>query len=286
LGPILEQWQLLTSSSPGVLNAKRAGKDVTGGGAKGKDEKASAPIDDFVVLENDLAGELVTAVEGTLSSLKKVLFGSGLLTPAIQAAAIALLGGMVPAEWTKRWDAGPEKPQAWLRELVRKRIALMKWRTSSARNTLLSEPLVLGDLFNPATFINALRQQTARQLNAAIDTVKMVCSWEKDSKVLKSGGCPLICTLSSLLLQGATFHNMLQDSASEAAELTPAPNVAIGFVPLRSPDSYQSGQCIGVPVFLSTTREEYLTEIHMPCNSGDQDKWVLSGVALFLSEAD
>jgi hypothetical protein len=45
------------------------------------------------------------------SLLVQVLFGSGLLTPAIQTAAISLLAGIVPSEWTKLWDAGPEKPQ-------------------------------------------------------------------------------------------------------------------------------------------------------------------------------
>jgi dynein heavy chain 2 len=253
------------------------------GGAR--QAKASDPIDDFVVLENELAGELISVVDGTLSSLKKVLFGSGLLTPVIQQSAVSLLAGVVPAEWTKRWDAGPEKPQAWLREVVRKRIALMKWKTASARNSLLSDPLVLGELFNPATFINALRQQTARQLGTAIDRVKMICSWDKDAKVLK-GNCPLVCTISSLLLQGASFIKELQESQTDAAELTPTSNVAIGFVAANAPDPYQRGLFIGVPVFLSTTREDYLTEIQMPCADGDQDKWVLAGVALFLSESD
>jgi dynein heavy chain 2 len=127
-----------------------------------------------------------------------------LLTTAIQVAATSLLAGTVPNEWSKLWE-GPEKPQGWLRELVRKRIALGKWKTSLSKGSsanLLSTPLSLGDLFNPRTFINALRQQTARNLNTAIDLVKMTCSWDsKDSRKMKSD-CPLPCVLSSLYLQG------------------------------------------------------------------------------------
>ena len=209
-----------------------------------------------------------------------------MLTPVIQQAATSLLSGTIPPDWTKRWDAGPEKPQGWLRELVRKRIALMKWKSSSARGNLLAEPLTLGDLFNPATFVNALRQQTARQLGTAIDRVKMICSWDKDMKALKAS-CPLTCTIANLLLQGAAFHsNSLQESASEASELSPAPHVSIGFIPTSGSEPYGKGQAIGIPVFLSTSREEYLMEIQMPCESGSKDKWVLSGVALFLSEAE
>lgn len=59
----------------------------------------------------------------------QVLFGSGLLTPQIQTAALSLLAGQLPSDWTHRWEAGaPEKPQSWLRELVRKRVVLgSKW---------------------------------------------------------------------------------------------------------------------------------------------------------------
>ena len=77
--------------------------------------------------------------------IKQVLFGSGLLTPAIQVAATALLAGTVPGEWSKLWE-GPEKPQGWLRELVRKRIALGKWKSSLGKGSsanLLSTPLSL-----------------------------------------------------------------------------------------------------------------------------------------------
>lgn len=214
----------------------------------------------------------------------KVLFGSGLLTPAIQSVSSALLSGSVPADWTRRWDGGPDKPQVWLRELVRKRIALQKWRSASAKGSLLQEPLVLGDLFNPATFINALRQQTARKLGAAIDTVKMVCSWDKDSRKLEAD-CPLPVVFTGLFLQGASFHSgSLQDSAPEASEMAAAPNVCVGFVAQDAKDPYGRGAAIGIPAYLTPTREEFLMELRMPTDAASEGKWVLAGVALFLSE--
>lgn len=219
-----------------------------------------------------------------------MLFGSGLLTPAIQAAARSLLSSTVPSDWTGRWEGGPEKPQNWLRELVRKRISLVKWRNATAKGAagLLGAPLVLGDLFNPGTFINALRQQTARKLGTAIDRVQMSCNWDKDPRSLRAV-CPLTCTLSGLLLQGAFFHGgSLQSSAPEASEMTSIPHVTVGFVPLDSPDTRERDTItIGVPVYLSPSREDFLLEIDMPVSGkGDTGKWILSGVALFLSEDD
>lgn len=293
----------------------------------GSETSTKEPLIDFVGMECDLAGDLCSSVDAALSSLKKVrimhnesflhdntynsnfsllfcspliiktssrylqvLFGSGLLTPVIQAAATALLSSAVPSDWTGRWEGGPEKPQSWLRELVRKRISLMKWRTAAAKGAagLLSDPLVLGDLFNPATFINALRQQTARKLGTAIDRVKMTCSWEKDPRTLRIV-CPLTCTLSGLLLQGASFHGgCLQGSSPEASEMTPTPHVTLGFVPIDSGEKdSKERETIGIPVYLSPSREDFLMEVDVPVDGkGDTGKWVLSGVALFLTEDD
>jgi dynein heavy chain 2 len=208
----------------------------------------------------------------------------------IQSAATALLSGAVPADWTRQWEAGPEKPQAWLRELVRKRAALVKWKTTSAKGSLLHDPLALGDLFNPATFLNALRQQSARLLNTAIDRVTMISSWDKNPDKVESA-CPLPCALSNLLLQGASFHGGgLQESSPDASEMAPTPNVTIGFVPVTSPLALQAlegGRAIGIPVYLTPSREDFLVEIQVPVGSSeDNKKWLLSGVALFLTEDD
>jgi dynein heavy chain 2 len=183
-----------------------------------------------------------------------------------------------------------------MRELVRKRVALGKWKTSvgggggraggGGSANLLANPLALGDLFHPRTFINALRQQTARQLGVAIDMVKMICSWDKDGKRIRAD-CPLVCVLSSLLLQGANFHSgSLQESAPEASEMIPTPEVSIGFVPLKAPETYSATHSVPIPVYLSPSREELLTELTMPISSQDPGKWILSGVALFLNEEE
>ena len=283
LRPILDMWQQMTTTSQGILGAARRGS------FSGRRQQQQDPVDDFVSMEHELAGELCATVDSALSAIKKVLFGTGLLTPVIQAAATALLSGAVPSDWTRRWEAGPEKPQAWLRELVRKRVALGRWKASSSKGSLLNDSLALGDLFNPATFINALRQQSARKLNTAIDRVAMISSWEKDSRNMRQS-CPLPCTLSNLLLQGASFSNgALQEAAPDASEMTPTPDVTIGFVAADAPEAAQDrdGRSIGIPVYLTPTREDFLVEIQMPiARSEEKRKWLLSGVALFLTEDD
>jgi len=306
LGPIIELWATMVSSNPGLVskklgresttkgvnnNATAAANNANANNANNK-QKVIDPVDDFVIMEYDLAGEICGIVDTSLSALKKVLFGSGLLTPAIQTIATSLLTGGVPNEWKKHWEASPEKPQSWLREVVRKRLSLGKWKSSLSKGgstTLLSTSLSLSDLFNPGTFINALRQQTARQLNTAIDMMKMICSWEvKDSFRRMKGECSLSCVLSSFLLQGAIFQsNSLQESSPEGSELTPISDVCIGFVPKSARDTYEPDEAVAVPIYLTPSREDFLMEVQMPMNGrGDHDRWILSGVALFLTEDD
>jgi len=63
--------------------------------------------------------------------------------------------------WLGKWD-GPEDPLQYLRALIGRTMALEAWVQKVERNSLLQEPLLLHELFHPDTFLNALRQQTAR----------------------------------------------------------------------------------------------------------------------------
>lgn len=64
--------------------------------------------------------------------------------------------------WSDKWE-GPEEPFAYLRALVSRGQAMLQWVKRAQTNTLYQSPLVLAELFHPDTFLNALRQQTARQ---------------------------------------------------------------------------------------------------------------------------
>lgn len=184
LGPILEIWgQLLRSSKGTPLGARtcccphplsptaRRVADATSAAAV-EGVADMAPVDQFVIMEHANAAKLVAMVDSGLQAVKKVAFGSGLLTPAIQAQANALLSGSVPGEWYEQWE-GPEQPSAWLRGLVTRKVALASWQARVLGGALLSAPLNMAELFNPGTFLNALRQQTARASSAPMDSLRV-----------------------------------------------------------------------------------------------------------------
>ena len=66
-----------------------------------------------------------------------------------------------PMSWLSKCD-GPEDPLSYLRGLVNRAIAIQSWVERAESGRLLSETLDLSELFHPDTFLNALRQQTAR----------------------------------------------------------------------------------------------------------------------------
>jgi len=63
--------------------------------------------------------------------------------------------------WLEKCD-GPEDPMSYLRGLVNRAAATQTWLEKSEQGRLLHETLDLSELFHPDTFLNALRQQTAR----------------------------------------------------------------------------------------------------------------------------
>ena len=66
-----------------------------------------------------------------------------------------------PLSWQGKWD-GPEDPMQYLRGLVTRAQAIQTWVEKAENGRLLQETLDLSELFHPDTFLNALRQQTAR----------------------------------------------------------------------------------------------------------------------------
>ena len=153
-----EKWRVGLQSILELWDRLVGNLDVGSGGAGGERMEELSPVDAFVVMEEAFSVTLLRKVGGDMSSVKRVVMGSGLLTPSVQATAGALLAGEVPRAWSKRWE-GPEQPTAFLRGLVVRRQALSRWRSRMASGTLLDGEICLGDIFNPGTFLNALRQQ-------------------------------------------------------------------------------------------------------------------------------
>ena len=160
LSPLIGVWNKIMSNHQSILEYKLKGNNVD-----------AAPLDAFVLMECEKAHNLVKYVNSEILSLTKVINGSVLLSPKISALGNSLLRSQVPDRWSDQWE-GPEDPYNWLSGLVSRAVALEKWAERVDQGTLLTNPVDLGELIRPETFLNALRQQTARLAKCPVDALK------------------------------------------------------------------------------------------------------------------
>jgi len=139
-------------------------------------------------------------------------------------------------------------------------------------------------LFHPETFLNALRQRSARKLKIAIDELKLVSSFEA-GKI----GKDTAIQLEGLWLQGSDFDGKrladIKDQGGSSAELLPLPACYVAWVGSQDVDPYPEASTAETPVYHALDREKLLCTLKVP-NSGDEASRTLAGVALFLNGSD
>lgn len=234
------------------------------------------PIESFVYMEMDYIIKILEDVHESITYLMKVLQGQATLTPNTEKVATALLKGDTPPAWIRKWD-GPEAPIPWLRSAVIKANALRGWLQKQQQKSLMNSSLDLSNLFHPETFLNALRQRSARQLKTAIDDLKLVSSFEQ-SKVSNAA------KLEGMWLQGCELNGGYLSDSRQAQELVPVPPCFVAWIKKSDPEPH-GGQTIPVPVYHSLDREKLLCTLSVP-NQGDEPSRVIAGVALFLNGSD
>jgi hypothetical protein len=89
-----------------------------------------------------------------------------------------------------------------------------------------------------------------------------------------------------LKLQGAAFkESRLCELSQNAAEFVELEKLSLGFVRKAAAVVALQGDArqVSVPLYLDSNREVLLAEFDIPVARGDSARWVLAGVALFLS---
>eukprot|EP00051_Salpingoeca_urceolata_P021875 m.349048 g.349048 ORF g.349048 m.349048 type:complete len:4259 (-) comp19881_c0_seq4:199-12975(-) len=234
------------------------------------------PVAAFVGLEYANAVALVHHVHRDLDDLRRVVSAAVPLTPATQSLARSLLARETPNAWLKLWD-GPEDPMKWCRSVIAKTIALSSWANNATRGGLLDRPLDLGELFRPAVFLNALRQQTARVSNCSLDSLVFECSWRSTGVT----GALVQVTLDNLFLEGCTFDGArLSETLRDSSSIAAAPPCVVAWIEKTASTAARKNQ-LSLPLYETLQREKTVTELNVPCSS-EQDRWIQSGASFFL----
>uniref|UniRef100_A0A671EFV8 Dynein cytoplasmic 2 heavy chain 1 n=1 Tax=Rhinolophus ferrumequinum TaxID=59479 RepID=A0A671EFV8_RHIFE len=189
---------------------------------------------------------------------------------------LASVEAQCPLTWQSKWE-GPEDPLQYLRGLVARALAIQSWVERAEKQALLSDTLDLSELFHPDTFLNALRQETARTMSCSVDSLKFVASWKGRLQEAK-----LQIKISGLLLEGCSFDgNRLSENQHDSPSVSSVLPCFMGWIPQGSYGPYSPDECISLPVYTSAERDRVVTNIDVPCGSS-QDQWIQCGAALFL----
>ncbi|XP_028817493.1 cytoplasmic dynein 2 heavy chain 1 isoform X3 [Denticeps clupeoides] len=267
LSPVLNLWKKLNQGSS-LIHQK----------VSPPSESQSSPVLSFVVLEQFNAVRLVQGIHHSLAALSKVIRGTSLLTADVHKLASALLSQECPLSWQNKWE-GPEDPMQYLRAVVARALAIQGWVEKAERHGLLNDTLDLSELFHPDTFLNALRQETARSMNCSMDSLKFVASWK--SKIAEA---TLPVKIGGLKLEGCSFDgSRLCENQHDSPSVSAVPACYMAWIPQSAGGSYALEECISLPVYTSAERVRVVTSIDLPCN-GNPDQWIQCGAALFLKQ--
>ncbi|KAF4008811.1 hypothetical protein G4228_000485 [Cervus hanglu yarkandensis] len=215
LSPVLNLWKKLNQNS-NLIHQKLLPPN----------DRQGSPILSFIILEQFNAIRLVQSVHQSLAALSKVIRGTTLLSSEVQKLASALLNQKCPLTWQSKWE-GPEDPLQYLRGLVARALAIQNWVERAEKQTLLSDTLDLSELFHPDTFLNALRQETARAMVCSVDSLKFVASWKGRLQEAK-----LQIKISGLLLEGCSFDgNRLSENEHDSPSVSSVLPCFMGWIP-------------------------------------------------------
>ncbi|XP_041658498.1 cytoplasmic dynein 2 heavy chain 1 isoform X2 [Cheilinus undulatus] len=268
LSPILNLWKKLNTGSP-LIHQKVAQPS----------ESQGSPVLSFITLEQFNAIRLVQGIHQSLAALSKVIRGSQLLTPDVQKLATALLNQECPLTWQNKWE-GPEEPMQYLRAVVTRALAIQSWVERAGRQALLSDTLDLSELFHPDTFLNALRQETARSMGCSMDSLVFISSWRSPITQAK-----LQVKVSGLQLEGCSFDGVhLCENQHNSPSVSAVPTCYMAWVPQNSSaDSTASEDNIWLPLYTNSERVKVVTHISLPCGA-NSNQWIQTGAALFLKQ--
>ncbi|XP_026994578.2 cytoplasmic dynein 2 heavy chain 1 isoform X2 [Tachysurus fulvidraco] len=267
LSPVLNLWKRLNQGSSLIQQKLAPPTDGT-----------SSPVLSFVLLEQFNAIRLVQSIHQSLAALSKVIRGTCLLTADTHKLATALLNQECPLSWQSKWE-GPDDPMQYLRAVVSRALAVQNWVERMERNTLLSDTLDLSDLFHPQTFLNALRQETARTMSCSMDSLKFVASWKS-----QISGAKLQVKVGGLQLEGCSFDgNRLSENHHNSPSVCAVPTCYMAWIHQNGPGCYSPEECVLLPLYASAERVSVVMHIDVPCG-GNQEQCIQCGAALFLKQ--
>jgi dynein heavy chain 2 len=234
------------------------------------------PIDVFLSSELGLLAGLIRTVRRLFAHMKDVIDGTALPSGELKAAAPALAAFSTPDPWLDRMPAS-ESLGAWLSALAKKQASTVEWHRSYKAGTLLTSKLALTDLLRPHTFLNALRQYTARKASVPLAALRLRAVAGGSS--VPGAKITVALAAGSMAIQGAKVDGSgrLAVPDSDTPSTVPFIDTVVGWTTSEDQGSTT------IPMYTSSTRELHLLDITTATSGSEADDWTLRGAAVVLA---
>uniref|UniRef100_A0A914HVR0 Cytoplasmic dynein 2 heavy chain 1 n=1 Tax=Globodera rostochiensis TaxID=31243 RepID=A0A914HVR0_GLORO len=292
LGPILSLWKKLNQQNPQLLQSAQEEQKQRPISAS-RSEKAHPtvsgheedPLVEMLQLEFVYSLKMLHCIHSSLSAISRAIKGVNLPEKCTIELAQSLINFQIPTSWDALWSGGPSVPAQYLEELIYKVRSTQTLLSQAKSQQLLSVPVSLGQLFRPATLLNAFRQYSARKLVASLDELELCTHWHGAVQQMADNAAAPKMTLNLLCIQGALFDGVeLRPVTPSAAPFSSVPQLDILWAKINSNAPAETENQLLLPLFADAERREApVIEVKVPCSPASKNLWTLAGVALFLS---
>ncbi|TEB19592.1 Dynein heavy chain family protein, partial [Perkinsus sp. BL_2016] len=234
---------------------------------------------------------LVTEVRRSLTELEMGLSGALNITDQMEQLIQSLSSNKVYSNWERLAYPSLKPLASWMSDLALRATQLLEWTT----NLQAPKSVWISGLFNPMSYLTAVMQVTARQLNLPLDSMALRCSVTniRDPKIELSSSSPTPprggVYVHGLFLEGASWEEGKGDEEGYLTDpklkvLHPSlPVINVYAVPAMEMNWENMYHC---PVYITSQRgPTYLFTANIRMEPDDVErKWILAGAALILTE--
>lgn len=209
------------------------------------------------------------------------------MTDAMENLQKSLQYNKVPASWETVAYPSKKVLSMWFNELIERNNQLIEW----SKDLITPKSLCIAYLFNPMSFLTAIMQNTARAKTLPLDNMALVTNVtllkgpEEVTAPAENGAY-----IHGLWLEGAAWQlgapgqqgYLIQQRPKELHPKMPVINVIA--VMLKDKRTVGQYQC---PVYYTSLRGAtyiFTANLNMDNDDDGQNKWILSGTCLLMSE--
>jgi dynein heavy chain len=284
-----------SDSSAGILSGSEKAKKLCSdileeiGGIKFNVEEISKSLSDeekgpyqYVFLQEcECMNVLVRVMVKTLSELQLGLKGELTMSEQMEQLMESLIFEQIPPRWAKVSFASNRSLLSWLVNLKERCAQLEEWVSDPSS---IPKVVDLSKLFNPQSFLNAIKQTACQRQNCELDKLQVITEvTKKTEKAQVEAHSRDGAFVTGLFLEGARWDmntNSLEESrAKEMFNKMPIINCKAGVV---DETSSQKNTYICPTYCTAKRRPNYVFSAQLRTVKYPPSKWTLAGVALIL----